>query len=64
MEEDGWVSLELGWPIFAERLGLHAGFFLQFCYCGRNRLSIKVFDGTLCRCRYHRLYDSESDDSD
>ena len=56
---EGRMYLVHGWEQFASERGLQAGHFLGFVYDRDNVLTVKVFDGTLCRRQYH--IDDEED---
>ena len=61
-DNDGRLSLKRGWSDFVKAFGIEFGAFLVFCYREGDRLSAKIFDGTLtrrrfcsvgCDCSYH-----------
>ena len=57
------VRWEQGWPGFVHAHDLEEGDILKFRYRGLGRLSVKVFDGSQCRCFYRPLLVSEDDGS-
>ncbi|KAK1616800.1 hypothetical protein QYE76_022317 [Lolium multiflorum] len=54
----GRMYLDKGWEKFAIAHGVDFGWFLHFKYEGDDVLTVKVFDGTMCRRYYY------SDDED
>ncbi|KAK1607505.1 hypothetical protein QYE76_031178 [Lolium multiflorum] len=54
----GRMYLDKGWEKFAIAHGVDFGWFVHFKYEGDDVLTVKVFDGTMCRRYYY------SDDED
>ncbi|KAK1614629.1 hypothetical protein QYE76_020146 [Lolium multiflorum] len=46
----GRMYLDKGWEKFAIAHGVDFGWFVHFKYEGDDVLTVKVFDGTMCRC--------------
>ena len=57
---DGRMHLGRGWERFARAHCLQLGHFLVFRYDGDAVLTVKVFDGSMCR----RHYQPDDDDDD
>ncbi|KAK1666269.1 hypothetical protein QYE76_054428 [Lolium multiflorum] len=55
------MYLDKGWENFAIAHGVDFGCFVHFKYEGDDVLTVKVFDGTMCR-KYYYSDDDESDD--
>jgi hypothetical protein len=50
---EGRMYLDRGWERFARAHDLGLGNFLVFSYDGDAVLTVKVFDGSMCRRHYH-----------
>ncbi|KAK1647598.1 hypothetical protein QYE76_065403 [Lolium multiflorum] len=61
----GRMYLDKGWENFAIAHGVDLGCFVHFKYEGDDVLTVKVFDGTMCRKYYSddEDTDDESDDN-
>ena len=57
----GRMYLDKGWEKFAIAHGVDFGWFVHFKYEGDDVLTVKVFDGTMCR-RYYYSDDEDTDD--
>ena len=60
---EGRMYLDKGWEKFAITHSIQYGFFVHFKYEGDYVLTVKVFDGTMCR-KYYYTDDENSDDVD
>jgi hypothetical protein len=58
----GRMYLDKGWENFAIAHGVDFGCFLHFKYEGDYVLTVKVFDGTICRKYYYYTDDEDTDD--
>ena len=56
------LFLASGWASFAREYDLHEGHILKFRYGGCRKLSVRIFDGTLCR-RHFPSWDSSDDEA-
>uniref|UniRef100_A0ACD5TVZ3 Uncharacterized protein n=1 Tax=Avena sativa TaxID=4498 RepID=A0ACD5TVZ3_AVESA len=54
---EGQMYLERGWEQFAREHDVHQGHFLIFSYDGEAVLTVKVFDGSMCRRHYRYQHD-------
>jgi hypothetical protein len=50
---EGQMFLKNGWKRFARSNDIEAGHFIVFKYDGNGEFSVKVFNETMCRRRYH-----------
>ncbi|KAK1607230.1 hypothetical protein QYE76_030903 [Lolium multiflorum] len=57
----GRMYLDKGWENFAIAHGVDFGCYVHFKYEGDDVLTVKVFDGTMCR-RYYYSDDEDTDD--
>ncbi|KAK1648477.1 hypothetical protein QYE76_066282 [Lolium multiflorum] len=57
----GRMYLDKGWEKFAIAHGVDFGCYVHFKYEGDDVLTVKVFDGTMCR-RYYYSDDEDTDD--
>jgi hypothetical protein len=57
----GRMYLDKGWENFTIAHGVDFGCFLHFKYEGDDVLTVKVFDGTMCR-KYYYTDDEDTDD--
>ncbi|KAK1661358.1 hypothetical protein QYE76_049517 [Lolium multiflorum] len=57
----GRMYLDNGWEKFAIAHGVDFGCYVHFKYEGDDVLTVKVFDGTMCR-RYYYSDDEDTDD--
>ncbi|XP_047064538.1 B3 domain-containing protein Os03g0212300-like [Lolium rigidum] len=57
---EGHMYLERGWQPFARAHDIGLGNFLVFSYDGDAVLTVKVFDGSMCRRHYHDDDDTSS----
>ncbi|KAK1647091.1 hypothetical protein QYE76_064896 [Lolium multiflorum] len=60
----GQIYLDKGWENFAIAHGVDFGCFLHFKYEGDDVLTVKVFDGTICRKYYYTDNEDTDDESD
>ncbi|KAK1666811.1 hypothetical protein QYE76_054970 [Lolium multiflorum] len=60
----GRMYLDKGWENFAIAHGVDFGCFVHFKYEGDDVLTVKVFDGTMCRKYYYSDDDDTDDESD
>ncbi|KAK1615308.1 hypothetical protein QYE76_020825 [Lolium multiflorum] len=60
----GRMYLDKGWEKFAIAHGVDFGWFLHFKYEGDDVLTVKVFDGTMCRRYYYSDGEDTDDESD
>ncbi|KAK1670551.1 hypothetical protein QYE76_058710 [Lolium multiflorum] len=60
----GRMYLDKSWENFAIAHGVDFGCFLHFKYEGDDVLTVKVFDGTMCRKYYYSDDEDTDDESD
>ncbi|KAK1678254.1 hypothetical protein QYE76_039102 [Lolium multiflorum] len=60
----GRMYLDKGWENFAIAHGVDFGCFVHFKYEGDDVLTVKVFDGTMCRKYYYSDDEDTDDESD
>ncbi|KAK1646615.1 hypothetical protein QYE76_064420 [Lolium multiflorum] len=60
----GRMYLDKGWEKFAIAHGVDFGWFVHFKYEGDDVLTVKVFDGTMCRMYYYSDDEDTDDESD
>uniref|UniRef100_A0ACD5XI17 Uncharacterized protein n=1 Tax=Avena sativa TaxID=4498 RepID=A0ACD5XI17_AVESA len=60
----GQMYLERGWEQFAREHDVHQGHFLLFSYDGEAVLTVKVFDGSMCRRHYRYQHEDDEDASE
>jgi hypothetical protein len=53
------MFLDGGWQDFADHYELQVGYVQKLRYRGQGRLSVKVFDDTMCRLSYDSPLDDE-----
>jgi acyl transferase domain-containing protein len=61
---EGQMYLNKGWEKFACAHSVKIGSFLHFKYEVDDELTVKVFDGTMCRRYYHTDSDESNEESD
>ncbi|KAF7033114.1 hypothetical protein CFC21_044240 [Triticum aestivum] len=62
-DTDGHMYLGNGWEQFARAHDMRLGHFLVLSYDGHAVLTVKVFDGSMCRRHYHQDNDASSGSS-
>jgi hypothetical protein len=55
-DSTGRMFLKRGWECFARMYGLQRGYFLICSYDGRDVLTVKMFDLSMCRMQYNATY--------
>ncbi|KAI4994496.1 hypothetical protein ZWY2020_034137 [Hordeum vulgare] len=59
---DGSMYLDRGWKQFVRAYDLRYGYFLVFRYDGNAMFTVKVFNTTMCRTRYHNSSNKDEEE--